>query len=337
MAGRGLRKREELGRSVLELVAGQGEGREVVAEASAGIVGSALALHREALSEKVARLEADLRAERMHADRLLRLDPSLITDPLPADRDERAFRDEAYATLKASIAAHGQHVPIMVRPAPDQTDRYEIAAGRRRLVACQELGLEILARVLPLDENAMLVLQYRENAEREDISTYERGKWFVRLATERGLSTTVIAAIVGLAQSVVVELMGLARLPESLLALLDDPRELSLADGRRLRAALKSEGALDRMVAALKEASTALGTKAQIGLVLRTVAAPDACDVAVASRKGKPILTTDGRRLGFLTRSGEQWVCRFDRTVEAEAIEWLANQIPELLERWRAG
>jgi ParB-like chromosome segregation protein Spo0J len=191
--------------------------------------------------------------------------------------------------------------------------------------------------VLPLDENAMLALQYRENAEREDISTYERGQWFVRLATERGLSTTAIAAIAGLVQSVVVELMGLARLPESLLALLDDPRELSLADGRRLRAALKSEGALDRMLTALREASTALGTKAQVGVALRTVAASDACDVAVASRKGRPILTTDGRRLGFLTRSGEQWVCRFDRTVEAEAIEWLANQIPGLLEQWRAG
>ncbi|MFL5337963.1 MAG: ParB/RepB/Spo0J family partition protein, partial [Geminicoccaceae bacterium] len=179
MVERGLRKREELGRSVLELVAGRGEGREAATEASPGIVGSALALHREALSEKVARLEAGLQAERTHADRLLRLDPSLITDSLPADRDERAFRDEAYTTLKASIAAHGQHVPIMVRPAPDQAGRYEIAAGRRRLAACRELGLEILVRVLPLDESAMLALQYRENAEREDVSTYERGQWFV--------------------------------------------------------------------------------------------------------------------------------------------------------------
>jgi ParB family transcriptional regulator, chromosome partitioning protein len=337
MATRGLRKREELGRSVLELVTGGEESGGVDAEASPGIVGSALALHREALAEKVARLEADLQAERRHADRLLHLDPNLIADRLPADRDERAFRDEAYATLKASIAAHGQHVPIMVRPAPDQPGRYEIAAGRRRLAACRELGLEILARVLPLDENAMLALQYRENAEREDISTYERGRWLARLAVERGLSTTVIAAIAGLTQSVVVELIGLARLPESLLFLFNDPRELSLADGRRLRAALKAEGALDRMLMALRKASAALGTKTQVGLALRAVAAPDARDAAATAQKGRPILATDGRRLGFLKRSGEQWVCRFDRTVEAEAIEWLADQIPGLLERWREG
>jgi ParB family transcriptional regulator, chromosome partitioning protein len=331
----GLRKREELGRSVLDLVAGSEENGGVVAEAAPGIVGSALALHREALAEKVTRLEADLQAERTHADRLLRLDPNLVIDRLPADRDERAFRDEAYGVLKASIAAHGQHVPIMVRPAPSQLSHYEIAAGRRRLAACRELGLDILARVLPLDENAMLALQYRENAEREDISTYERGRWFARLASERELSTTAIAKIAGLAQSVVVELIGLTRLPQSLLALFDDPRELSLADGRRLRTALKTEGALDRMLGALRETSAAVGTKTQVELALRAAAAPDAHDAAVTSKKGRPILASDGRRLGFLTRSGEQWVCRFDRTVEAGAIEWLVEQIPRLLEQWR--
>jgi ParB family chromosome partitioning protein len=335
MAGRGPRKREELGRSILELVVGREEDLDVAAEVSPGIVGSALALHREALAEKVARLEADLEVERTHADRLLHLDPALVADRLPPDRDERAFRDEAYAALKASIAAQGQHVPIIVRAAPDSLGRYEIAAGRRRLAACRELGREILARVLMLDEGAMLALQYRENAEREDVSTFERGRWFARLAAERRLSTTAIAGIAGLAQSVVAELIGLARLPEDLLILLKDPRELSLADGRRLKAALKTEGALDRMLAALRKGSAGIGTKAQIGLALRVAAVPTTREAAAQCQNGRLILAADGRRLGFLTRSGEQWVCRFDRTVEAEAVDWLADQIPGLLEQWR--
>jgi ParB family transcriptional regulator, chromosome partitioning protein len=335
MAGRGLRKREELGRSVLELVSG-GKGNEAVAaEVSPGIVGSALALHREALAEKVARLEADLEVERTHSDRLLRLDPALVVDCLPPDRDERAFQDKAYAVLKASIAAHGQHVPIVVRAAPGRPECYEIAAGRRRLAVCRDLGREVLARVLSLDDDAMLALQYRENAEREDVSTFERGRWFARLATERGLSTTALAALAGLAQSVIVELVGLARLPEGLLALLQDPRELSLADGRRLRAALRTEGGLDRMLAALRRSPAGVGTKAQVGLALRAAMAAAEREVAARCPKGRHILAADGRRLGFLTRSGEQWVCRFDRTVEAEAVDWLADQIPGLLERWR--
>jgi ParB family chromosome partitioning protein len=260
-------------------------------------------------------------------------------DRLPPDRAEQAFRDKTYEALKASISAHGQHVPIVVRAAPGEPGRYEIAAGRRRLVACRELSLKVLARALPLDDNAMLSLQYRENAEREDVSTFERGRWFARLADERGLSTTAIAAIVGLAQPTVSDHLGLARLPEELVELLEDPRELSLADGRRLRAVLNTEGALERMAAALNEGRAASGTKAQVALALRAAASPGArTALALAVReKGRPIVGSDGRRLGFLTQSGEQWVCRFDRTIQVEAINWLADQIPVLLERWRGG
>jgi ParB family chromosome partitioning protein len=291
------------------------------------------------MAEKVARLEAELGAERAHSDRLLRLDPSLVMDHLPPDRDEQAFRDKAYEALKASISVHGQHVPIVVRAAPGEPGRYEIAAGRRRLVACRELGLKVLALALPLDDDAMLSLQYRENAEREDVSTFERGRWFARLADERGLSTTAIAAIVGLAQPTVSDHLGLARLPEELLELFKDPRELSLADGRRLRSVLNTEGTLERMAAALKEGCAAGGTKAQVALALRAASSPGAGIVLApaAREKRRPIIGGDGRRLGFLTRSGEQWVCRFDKTVEAEAINWLADQIPALLERWRSG
>ena len=167
---------------------------------------------------------------------MLRLEPNLIRDPLPPDRDARSFADPVFAALTASISENGQDVPITVRPGADGKG-YELAAGRRRLAACKMLGISVLARVLSLDDEALLALQYRENAERSDISPWERGRWLAELA-RRGHSTTHLATLLGLSQPMIVEYLKLGRLPEDIMQHLSDPRELSVSDGRRLHALL---------------------------------------------------------------------------------------------------
>ena len=270
----------------------------------------------------------------MTADcRLLRLECSVIDDPLPADRHALAFADAAFAALKASIAEHGQHVPIIARPAASRAGRYELAAGRRRLRACRELGTAVLARVVALDDTGMLALQYRENAERADVSVFERGRWFLRLAQERGLSSTQIAALAGLSQPMVVDYQRLARLPEALIFQLDDPRELSLADGRRLTAALVEPGAIDRMLSALAAADQDLSTRAQVLLAVQAASRKPA--VTAAAGGARPISDENGERLGVLTRSGSQWVCRFAPALDEDAVTFMADRLPALLAEWR--
>jgi ParB family chromosome partitioning protein len=342
-------KRQALSRSILGLpdpppAAGPAPAPAAPAASPVGIVGTALDLHREGLADKLTRLSgklAQLEAERgedaKQGDRLLWLEPDQVEDRLPADRDPGAFSDAGFSSLKASLAAHGQHVPVLVRPAPAGEGRYEIAAGRRRLAACRALGLPVLARVLLLDDEAMLALQYRENAEREDVSLLERGRWFVRLAEERGLSTTRIAGLVGLSQPMVVEYQKLGRLPRALLDRLADPRALTLAEGRRLAAALAAPEALAAMLAALETAGAGLSTRAQVGLALAaaTGAAPAGNATQNAKHAPLPLLDADGRRVGVLTRSGAQWVCRFARDLDPEAVAFVAARIPELLAAWR--
>ena len=302
-----------------------------------GIVGTALDLHRDALLDKVERLELALAEAGGASIRLAELAPELIDDPLPADRDKRAYSDAAFEALREDIANEGQHVPILVRVSPTNHERYEIAAGRRRVAACRSLGRHVLARVVNISDEAMLALQYRENALRKDISVLERGRWFLHLAEKRGLSTTRVAALVGLSQPMVVEYQKLARLPENLLEGFADPRELSLADARRLHAALLRAGALQRMLAALSAMPSALGTKAQVQRVMQAALRSDVANnqTEVRSRRAQSINDEQGRRVGVLTRSGAQWVCRFASEIDDTAVQHVVSQIPVLLAAWR--
>ena len=59
------------------------------------------------------------------------LDPELIEDT--GHRDRMDITDEDVADLRASIAAYGQQVPILVRPHPRLSGRYQVVYGRRRL------------------------------------------------------------------------------------------------------------------------------------------------------------------------------------------------------------
>lgn len=155
-----------------------------------------------------------------------RLDPASVVPSRWANRHERSYDDEAFAALKADIAAAGGNVQaIKVRPlapapsrpgptgagpaapaaqgvgqsnppAPPATPSalvprpagaaYEIVFGHRRHRACLELGLPVLAVVEDLSEQDLFVQMERENRARKDLSAWEQGVMYAR-ALDQGL------------------------------------------------------------------------------------------------------------------------------------------------------
>ena len=324
-------KRAALSDAVLGLVDAVPSGED--APASRGIVSRALEVHKAGLTERVEILEAERSTEEASGLRVVRLDPAQVHDPLPPDRDSRSFSDPAFASLQASIAEKGQDVPITVRRAADGSG-YDLAAGRRRLAACKALGLQVLARVLTLGDDELLALQYRENAERSDVSPWERGCWLAELAA-RGLSTTRLASLLGLSQPMIVEYLKLGRLPRQLVHRLSDPRQLSIGDGRRLHAHLvRDDGALARMLAVLGD-SEGLPLRVQLGRAL-TAATGRPAPRSLPLR-GRVVVDGDGRKLATVTQSGAQWVFRLAPGIEDRAASFMADRLPELFRQWQAG
>jgi len=110
------------------------------------------------------------------------LNPELIDDWGPQDRldgftavnsDED---NDGFDALKDSIESGGQQVPILVRHSAKQ-GRYEIIYGRRRLRACEELGIRVKANIQDLDDATALLAKGLENAARRNLSFYEKARF----------------------------------------------------------------------------------------------------------------------------------------------------------------
>lgn len=117
----------------------------------------------------------------------LSLDVAQITDPTGSDRVGDWHDDEAFEALKANIARRGQTQPIRVRPVekswqpneetPLKTDAsFVVQSGRRRIEACRQLGLPVLA-ILSTDQGdaalADLEERFHENTMRKDLNGFE--------------------------------------------------------------------------------------------------------------------------------------------------------------------
>lgn len=98
--------------------------------------------------------------------------PEMIEDTGLKDRlgDIEADVEE----LRESIRKHGQQVPILLRPHPRLSGRYQVVYGRRRLAALKGLGLPVKALIRSLTDEEAVLAQGQENNLRKDPSFIEK-------------------------------------------------------------------------------------------------------------------------------------------------------------------
>lgn len=324
----------------------------------AGMHKPALALGQlsEGLRERIARLEGELahaggrnaelaaelsqaRASAVRAgeaaDEFVFLDPSLVQDELPRDRLAAAFTGRAFEALLEDIRENGQNDAITVRRAPG-TGAYEVAAGRRRLEVCKQLGRQVLARVRCLDEPGMLRVQFSENERREDISALERAQWFAAVKDRLGRPAKEVAAQFGVEPSTLSLYLRLSRFPTVIAERLVEPRRLAVLRARRVMEAVEADpAAVGRIVAALDAHARASSSRdsgtdpdEQVDVLMRAAegrgrGAPGSAGALPERRH----IVHEGRRIGTLTRNGGQWVFRFATSLDDAVVHAVADQL----------
>ncbi|RAH96534.1 plasmid partitioning protein RepB [Acuticoccus sediminis] len=150
------------------------------------------------------------------------VDPSFVRDRLDEAEPEGTVEDPAeidptgLTALAQSIAEGGQAVPILVRPHPGTPGRYQIAYGHRRWRACQMLRRPVRAIVRPLDDEALVLAQGRENNARRDLTFIERAHFAAALVA-RGMARPTVGKALGVDKSELARLLAVANgLPEGL-------------------------------------------------------------------------------------------------------------------------
>ncbi len=121
-------------------------------------------------SGPIAAIRNDLRS--VGARSVQEIDPGMIEDTGLKDRLGDLSAD--IAELRDSISRHGQQVPILLRPHPTLSGRYQVVYGRRRLAAIRGLGTSVKALIRTLSDEEAVLAQGQENNLRKDPSFIEK-------------------------------------------------------------------------------------------------------------------------------------------------------------------
>ncbi|MBP2450045.1 ParB/RepB/Spo0J family partition protein, partial [Rhizobium leguminosarum] len=181
--------------------------------------------------------------------------------------------DPAFDALVASIAEHGQQIPILVRPNTQASERLKIAYGRHRAKAAENLGCSVRAIIPNLSDSKLDIDKAGGNHDRKDPSFLEKACFAKNLEDGGCERPTIIAALasdkadvsryVAIARQVpygLVKLIGPA--PESRARALDVAFQMPLLTKQtayKLLAGfadkLESDARLDALLRALSERS----------------------------------------------------------------------------------
>lgn len=135
------------------------------------------------------------------------------------------FDQEALQDLADSIRAKGILQPILVRPLPEDPERYEIIAGERRWRAAQLAqvhAVPVLVRDFSDREAAEVALI--ENLQRRDLSPLEEAEGYRRLMNDFARTQEDLAGALGKSRSHVANMIRLLALPEPVKGFLRDGR-----------------------------------------------------------------------------------------------------------------
>ena len=199
----------------------------------------------------------------LRGDQVLEIDPDMIIDPVGTDRRSDWKSQESFQQLVESIESNGQDLPILVWPEdpswrPDTLDpknleciQFLLLAGRRRCEAARQLGRSVRAVIASQEGRDgpdatfhMLVLRFRENEKRDDLSAFERqisiGQMYEELSATSGtkLTAKAFADRIGVHESVVSRSRAVYKAKNEILNAFKNVYDLSFNDFQKVLAQL---------------------------------------------------------------------------------------------------
>jgi len=173
--------------------------------------------------------------------------PIELIEPNP-DQPRKVFTESDLAELAESIATKGLLQPILVRPMPGQTERYQIVAGERRWRAAQRAQLhEAPCLVRELTDRETLEIAIVENVQRADLNPVEEARAFRQLVETFGHTQEEVAKAVGKSRAHVANTLRLLAMPKAVLAYLEQGA-ISAGHARAIATAPNPEALAEQIV-----------------------------------------------------------------------------------------
>ncbi|WP_282154052.1 plasmid partitioning protein RepB [Ruegeria atlantica] len=253
------------------------------------------------------------------------IDPRTIDDGGLRDRLEETT---GLAELAQSIREYGQQVPVLLRPNPNDSERFQVVYGRRRVAALRELGQPVKALIRVLDDRAVILAQGQENSARRDLSFIEKVN-FARQMQDMGYERKVICDALHVDKTLISRMLSVSdRIPEPVIQAIGAAPSVGRDRWLKLADLLPQDQMQSAINAAQGDTSD---DRFEAVLTALTPHKPP------APRTDVPLKGADGTALGQMRRSGTKAVLTLDIKA-AEGFEgWLAENISDLHHRWKTG
>ncbi|MEM8633211.1 MAG: ParB/RepB/Spo0J family partition protein [Pseudomonadota bacterium] len=130
------------------------------------------------------------------------------------DQPRRRFDEDALRDLARSIEEKGILQPVIVRPSPGGSPRYQIVAGERRWRAAQLARLhDVPVLVRDITDSEMMELAIVENIQRADLNPIEEAEGYHALMDRHARTQEEMAQALGKSRSHIANMLRLTQLP----------------------------------------------------------------------------------------------------------------------------
>lgn len=251
------------------------------------------------------------------------IDPRMIDQGGLQDRLEE---NAGLAELIDSIREYGQQVPVLLRPNPNDGERYQVVYGRRRVAALRELGQPVKALIRVLDDRAVILAQGQENTARRDLSFIEKVN-FARQMQDMGYDRKVICDALHVDKTLISRMLSVSdRIPEVLIQAIGAAPSVGRDRWLKLADQLPKDQVQQAVGAAQGDTSD---DRFEAVLTALTPGKPP------APRNAVPLKSADGAVLGQMRRSGTKAVLTLNAKTAQGFEDWLVENISELHHRWQ--
>lgn len=277
------------------------------------------------ITQKMERAQ-DLERQLSEGLSVVELDPLLIDSSFVSDR--MLIDGEALSQLVEQVREHGQQVPILVRPHPDQSGRFQVAYGHRRLAAVRQLGLKVKAVVRVLTDDQLVVSQGQENNARTNLSHIERAMFATRLE-DRSFTRDIIMAALGVDKAALSKMISVVRaIPMEIIDAIGPAPEVGRRRWTELSEKLNA-GNIPRLLSSLQKGRAEGKTsdeRFQLAFTQLSVKPEDSGKPAQAQLSGLPVV---------MRKSGNRSTFVFDAKSAPGFDDFVSERLTELFAEFK--
>jgi ParB family transcriptional regulator, chromosome partitioning protein len=255
---------------------------------------------------------------------VVEIDAALIDSSIVPDR--MIETEEDHKALVESIKVEGQLVPVLLRPHPSSSGRFQVAYGHRRVRALRTLNRPVRAVVRQLTDNELVVAQGKENSDRKDLSFIERGR-FAAILEDRKFARDTIMAALNVDKTELSRLIAVVRaIPAHIIDSVGPAPKTGRRRWMELAERLEARDALERVAeAGDSDGFRSADSDSRFALLFAALAPRKA-------RAARPSIweAEDGKKVARIERQPDRVTLSVDEKVAPSFGDYLVDRLPEL-------